>query len=137
MFFLMIDNHIISPKDPPTPHKNEEGRNRFHPLAGSSCYGFPPYAPGLTIRPAQRIIRELPPSLRIPSSPFLPRPQAEVLLSCGVRLLRKQKSRLLLPSVETLRIKTKGESMSNRPSLVAFHGNGWHSMDLSGLVKSQ
>ena len=32
-------------------------------MSGSSCYGFEPYAPGLTMRPAARIVQELPPSL--------------------------------------------------------------------------
>lgn len=48
---------------------------------------------------------------------------------------RQQKSRLLLPSVETLRIRTKGESMSNRPSLVAFHGNRSDSITEKSPVK--
>ena len=48
---------------------------------------------------------------------------------------RQQKSRLLLPSVETLRIRTKGESMSNRPSLVAFHGNSSDSIAEKSPVK--
>ena len=46
-----------------------------------------------------------------------------------------EKSRLLLPSVETLRIRTKGESMSKRLQCIAFHGNGSdYSHSLLGLV---
>jgi hypothetical protein len=58
----------------------------------------------LMIRPVARIVRELPPSLSTYRVPFSSTPSGltlAIVRSTAAR--RKQKSRLLLPPVETLR----------------------------------
>ena len=84
--------HIVSPKDPPTPQRGARRRRCFTPVKQdhhATVFNRMPL--DLMIRPVARIVRELPPSHRRTVYPFLPRPQDEVLLTCGVRLCRDNK----------------------------------------------